>query len=113
MEINIIFCWTVYNAWLSHWCKLDYYSKAIQTFCDRWAAAGLPITPKLHILKFYVSEFCEVLQEGLANYSEQTTEAIHKDFDNIWQNYKRPENHEHYASKLVSAVVAYISDHIM
>ena len=87
------------------------YQASIDKFCNSWVLANLPITPKLHILKYHVGEYCEHTGEGLARSSEQTIEAVHSDFAAAWENYKVPENHDKYPIKLLNAVVAYNSSH--
>lgn len=87
----------------------DGYRNVIQEFCSSWTTLNLPVTPKFHILKYHVSEFCDDVQSGLGRYSEQTVEAIHQDFSNTW---KVPESHANYQESLLKAVVVYNSSHI-
>lgn len=88
------------------------YQTTIDRFCDSWDLANLPITPKLHITKFHIGEYCDNAGEGLSRSSEQTIEAVHSDFAATWENYKVPETHAKYSQRLLSAVVAYNSSHI-
>ena len=50
--------------------------------------SGASITPKLHILFCHVPKFCEFAQSGLGRYSEQTSEAIHNNFNETWKRFK-------------------------
>lgn len=84
----------------------------INDFCKHWIEAGLPATPKLHILKYHVAEFCNVKQQGLARYTEQSIEAVHHDFTGTWDRYKVSNNHPRFTDNLLRAVVAYNSSHI-
>lgn len=88
------------------------YRSKIDEFCAKWMNVGLPATPKLHMVKFHIPEYCEEKQEGLARFSEQTTESIHQDFYVTWQNYKVPQSSQLYNAKLLNAVVAYNSSHV-
>lgn len=89
------------------------YILKIDEFCERWTSAGLPVTPKLHMVMFHVPEFCREHQEGLGRFSEQTTESIHQEFDGTWKNYKVPDTSVLYNEKLLNAVVAYNSAHVL
>lgn len=89
------------------------FSSHINEFCAKWTAAGLPTTPKFHIIKFHVEQFCRHQMLGLARFTEQTIESMHQDFDQTWANYKVPEIHVHYEQKICDAVVAYNSSHIL
>lgn len=91
----------------------DGYQVAVNKFCESWLLANLPVTPKFHIIKHHIIEFCEATNEGLAKYSEQTIEAIHSDFSATWQNYKVPEKHKNYPHKLLNAIVSYNSGHVL
>lgn len=90
----------------------DGYHQSVEEFCESWTASKFPITPKFHIMKFHVAEFCGNSNHGLGRYSEQTTEAIHHDFEKTWMNYKVPESHNNYQQNLLKAVTAYNSSHI-
>lgn len=91
---------------------IDGYRQSIDDFCESWSALKLPETPKFHIMKFHVAEFCFAVNEGLGRYSEQTIEAIHHDFAKTWMNHKVPETHKHYQQNILKAVVTYNSSHI-
>lgn len=88
------------------------YELCIGEFCKAWKLAELPSTPKFHIIHQHVAEFCTRKQKGLASFSEQTTEAIHKDFSQKWENYKVPVTNSNCNRKLLCCVVAYNSLHI-
>lgn len=91
---------------------VDGYPQAINEFCDSWIALELPVTPKFHIMKFHVAEFCASANKGLGQFSEQTIEAIHQNFTKTWMNYKLPETHKDYEKNILKAVVEYNSSHI-
>ena len=50
--------------------------------------------PKAHILWTHVPEFCDKYQRGLAIYSEQCSETVHKEYNKVYKNYKSfPDGH--------------------
>lgn len=91
---------------------LEDFQRNITEFCKAWKAARLPNTPKFHIMDQHVAEFCESKQVGLSIFSEQTTEAIHKDFSKKWENFKVPKTNPDFSKKLLSCIVSYNSLHV-
>lgn len=89
------------------------YETFIGEFCNEWLIAQLPATPKFHIIQQHVVEFCQEKRVGLGMFSEQTTEAVHKDFSLKWEHYKVPKTSEEFPKKLLNCVVAYNSLHII
>ena len=41
------------------------------------------ITPKVHAVFHQVSKFCDLTKKGLSPWSEQITESLHHDFNQI------------------------------
>ena len=92
------------------------YESVIMKFKEIYVDLGLSITPKVHILIEHVPDFCKKHGRSLGWYSEQALESCHYDFlRNCWekQSYKRPLGHPAYAQKLMAAVIAYSSKHIL
>lgn len=89
------------------------FQQSIEEFCKAWRFIQLPMTPKFHIIHQHVKEFCSNKNTGLAKYSEQTTEAIHRDFTKKWENYKVPHTSSDFAKNLLNCVVSYNSLHIV
>ena len=60
-----------------------------------------------------VEEFCSETGMGLGPWSEQTSEALHHDFNRMWENFKI-KNMEHplYNKNLLRAVSMYNSQHL-
>lgn len=88
------------------------FKENIRKFSISWLNAKLPATPKFHIIKYHVEQFCEMVNRGLGFYTEQTTEAVHHDFGNIWKKYKVPQISDVYGTKLLRAVCEYNCSHI-
>ena len=50
--------------------------------------------PKSHILLTHVPEFCDKYQRGLGKFSEQTSEAVHSGYKEVYKNFKMfPDGH--------------------
>ena len=65
------------------------------------------------LVMYHVSEFCELKGIGLAPWSEQTSESLHHDFNQVWENYEvKDTNHLEYGKRLLQAVQIYNSKHV-
>ena len=76
---------------------------------------GISKPLKVHILIAHCKQFIDLYGKGkgLGFYSEQTGEAIHKDFDKTFVKYKFKNIHdEEYGKHLLKAVVEFSSMHI-
>ena len=91
---------------------LDDFEARIHSFEEAHRKLDIPVTPKVHILIFHVSEFCNQFRRGLGIYSEQASESVHYDFDSFWEKYKVNRNHPKLGSRLLKAVSAYNAFHI-
>lgn len=68
------------------------------------------ITPKIHIILFYIKEFIEKINTALplGNYSEHAFETVHYDFVYFYERYKRRKKvTTHFETSFFNAIVAY------
>jgi len=80
------------------------YEQRIRLFQDSYAALGLSITPKIHAVMFHIIDFCKHNGRGLGLWSEQTTEALHHEFESTWVHFKIKDlNHPNFGKQLLSA----------
>lgn len=56
------------------------YEEDINKFTECWEKLNLPKTPKYHIVKHHVREFCASTGRGLGWHNEQAAESVHSDF---------------------------------
>ncbi len=73
---------------------------------------GVNITPKLHALIFHVPQFCDYHGLGLGHFSEQASEAVHKDFNMLWKRYSVSPVNSKYGERLLAATREYASRHV-
>ena len=66
---------------------LDGWDDNVAKLADAWRQAGLSTTPKSRIVFEHLVPFCRQYGRGLGLYSEQTFEAIHYHFDELWKRY--------------------------
>ena len=89
------------------------YQERIDDFRRSYMNLGVSVTPKVHAVMYHVGEFCEMKGMGLTPWSEQTTEALHHDFNQTWESYKvRDTDHLSYGDRLLQAVQTYNSKHL-
>ena len=89
------------------------YEEKISVFKSQYMKLNINVTPKVHAVYHHVSEFCKLTNKGLAPWSEQTTESLHHDFNQIWQGFKVCDtDHKDYGSRLRNAIVMYNSQHL-
>ena len=105
----------VKNACFGNTLKAN-YKLAIKNFAYAYMLLGIRVTPKVHSIFVHVPQFLEKHQssgKGLGYWSEQASEAVHKDFENIWSgsSYKRAMSHKDYPQQLLKCVVTYNSRH--
>ena len=84
----------------------------LERFIEKYESLELGYTPKIHALKVHVKQFITLTGHSLGRYTEQPFEAIHKDFKNVWINYKRTRNNKTYPTQLCNCVVAYNSNNL-
>ena len=104
----------VKEAIFSLTCDAD-YAQELQVLLDCWRTLGLSFTPKAHILFKHVPEFLESFSgnHGLGYFSEQTFEAIHRNFWDFWTSgYQRNIGHRQYKEKLRECVRTYVARRI-
>ena len=89
------------------------YEESIQEFASKFKNLKISVTPKIHAVIHHVKEFCDIKGKGLGQYSEQTSESIHHDFNETWKNYFMKDcTREEYAERLLNAVRNYNGLHI-
>ena len=86
----------------------------ISKFEKRYKEANLPLTPKFHILVAHVPQFLAMIGgKGMGEYSEQANEAVHANFDLIWQKFKVSDlTKDRAGERLFDAVVEYNGNHV-
>lgn len=93
--------------------KLDLnYSDFIKKFQTSFLDLEISVTPKVHAIFFHIDDFLRDKNEGLARWSEQTSEAVHSDFKLTWNKYKVSLISPNYNEKLLRAVCDYNSKHL-
>ena len=91
----------------------DDFGEKIRQFKESYLALErCTITPKVHAVFFHVKQFIDLKKVSLCIYSEQATEAMHKQFGHHWQRYKRSSTHPDYASRLKACLVDFNSKHL-
>lgn len=74
---------------------------------------GITISTSMHIVIQHVNNFCQFHHCSLGIFSEQATEAIHYDFQAMWQHGgKVSDSHPQYGSHLLQSVVCYNGRHL-
>ncbi len=89
----------------------DFYDR-INRFGQSFKQLDIQMTPKIHAILHHVPQFCERHGQGLGNFSEQASEAVHSDFKKTWDRFKVDENRQSYSQQLLQAVVNYNGFHI-
>ena len=84
----------------------------IHDFRKAYKDSGLPVTPKLHMVFYHVTEFCCRTGGALGIWSEQATEAAHSDFKVTWNKYKVNLINPRYPERILHAVCEYNSLHL-
>ena len=94
----------------------EHFRVHIRRFAEAYQILGLSITPKLHAIFVHVPQFLQHqnLVKGLGFWSEQASETVHRDFDDLWVEgrYKRALGHTEYSNQLFKCVVTYNSRHL-
>ena len=77
------------------------------------AAKFKRITTKFHIICCHVEPWCLRMRGGLANWHEQSLEAVHRDFHNLWQqSYAITDcTAEKFGSQLLACTLAFNARH--
>ena len=66
---------------------LDRWENNVAKLADAWRQVCLSIISKEHIVFEHLVPFCRQHGRGLGLYSEQTFEAIHYHFNELWKRY--------------------------
>ena len=89
------------------------YVTNLEYFKEKYLALSINVTPKIHAVMYHVEEFCSQTGMGLGPWSEQTSEALHHDFNRMWENFKiKDMDHPSYSTNLLRAVSMYNSQHL-
>ena len=96
---------SVKDACFSHYLDPN-FKEIIADFAQTWDSVMNEKYPKAHILAVHVPYFCEKENRGLAIYSEQTSEAVHCGYTEVYKNYRAFQD-GHYR-----AVLKYNSMHL-
>lgn len=90
------------------------FKESITTFSIAFQKLAIPTTTAVHVLQVHVPQFCLFKKESLGKFSEQASEAVHRDFCEIWnQCGKVGLNNERYGSNLLQTVVRYNGRHLI
>jgi hypothetical protein len=85
----------------------------INKFKNAYMNLGCSFTSKVHILCNHVFPVVSLTTHGLADMSEQSLEATHHTFEQIWMKYLvKDHNHPEYGSRLKRALVEFNSCHL-
>ena len=91
---------------------LDYLDK-INKFRIDYLKLGISVTPKVHAVFFHIEDFCEYSGMALGDFSEQTAESLHKEFEKCWENfYVKDFDNPKYPERFLSAVKVFNSLHL-
>ena len=91
----------------------DNYVSKIKSFASAYQHLGINITPKVHAVIYHIEEFCSLTHRGLAPWSEQTGEAMHYDFTELWDSFKvKSMDNPKYPHHLLQAVRVYNGQHV-
>ena len=76
----------------------------IRKFKESYLALKISVTPKVHVVLYHVSQFCNKYNQALGFYNEQAMESIHFEFKSFWEKYQVGTNHKEYSNRLLKAV---------
>jgi hypothetical protein len=80
------------------------YKHHIEEFKTIYTGLNISVTSKMHAVFYHIPEFCEKKQCGLGAYSEQASEAVHYDFECVWDNFKiKSFNHPHFKKTAIAS----------
>ena len=85
------------------------YKDKISEFRCAVLDAGIKVTPKMHIIFFHVSEWCDFFKVGLGRMSEQTLESSHNRFKKYFARFKVSPMNPRFGDQLRSAMVSFNS----
>ena len=81
------------------------YKAKIVEFKNAYLKLKVSVTPKVHAVFYHIEEFCSLKKMGLGPWSEQTSESLHHEFTDCWENYiVKDEEHPLYGERLLTAV---------
>lgn len=86
---------------------------SINEFHTTYLLTNCSVTTAIHILCTHVIQFCQLVKCGLGSFSEQASEAVHSDFQKLWQSSGKINfNNENFSALLLSSVIRYNSRHL-
>lgn len=89
------------------------YKEKIKNFTNAYLALKIRVTPKVHAVMHHITDFCHLTGRGLGPWSEQTSEAIHHDFNQTWKRFKiNGTKNKNYGKHFLQAVSMYNSQHL-
>lgn len=89
------------------------YKVKIAKFKADYMKLGISVTPKIHAVFYHIEEFCDYSGMALGPFSEQTTEALHHEFEECWDNFAVKDfDHPKYPDRFLSAVKVFNSLHL-
>jgi hypothetical protein len=89
------------------------FDQSICSFRSCYMELDISVTTAAHIVFVHLVQFCRLKKSGLSIYSEQASEAVHKDFDNLWTSTEKlPLSHPNFDKHLLRCVVRYNSRHL-
>ena len=90
----------------------DYLTK-ISKFRVDYLILGISITPKIHAVFYHIEDFCEYSGMALGAFTEQTTESLHHEFEQCWDNFfVKDFDNPKYPERFLSAVIVFNSLHL-
>jgi len=85
------------------------FEKLVQNFEQDYLALSISVTPKVHAVINHVPDFCKLKQQGLGPWGEQSSEAVHHDFNKEWERNKvNCLSHPEYGKRLYKSVTTHV-----
>lgn len=60
------------------------FSQNILQFKEAYKALNISVTSSVHVIFVHLVQFCKFKRQGLGNFSEQASESVHSDFQQLW-----------------------------
>lgn len=90
----------------------DFEAKLLR-FKEIYLQLDVSVSTSVHVVINHVYQFCKFRKASLGKYSEQASEAVHSDFDDMWvHSGKTSMNNINYSKNLLSTTIRYNSRHI-
>jgi hypothetical protein len=85
----------------------------IQKFQEAYLELNISVTTAVHVVFKHVPQFCQLVDTGLGQFSEQASESVHYDFNHMWEKSGKVSLvHAAYGSNLLQAIIRYNGRHI-